>query len=73
MDAGGERPDRVWTLPGYRDSATPPVLPIVPLHGRNAFLEDVGHDWTWLKGARMRYSGAGCESGGVWLLLENDA
>lgn len=72
VEAPGERPDRVWTLPLERDPDKAPALPITPVHGRNAFLEDCGHDWTWLNGERMRYSGTGRERGGVWLLLEID-
>jgi hypothetical protein len=63
-----ERPTHVWTLPGATDCATPPTPPDVPIHGRNAWYQDVGHDWSWTAG-RLRYSpGGGFEP--CWLLLE---
>ncbi len=36
----------VWTLPSSRNPSIPPALPLHPVHGRDAFLEDYGHDWT---------------------------
>lgn len=70
LQASGEQPASLWTLIGERSSTKPPALPYSPQHGHNAFLEDRGHDWTWLHGSRIRYSGTCRERGGVWLLLE---
>jgi hypothetical protein len=39
-----ERPTHVWALPIATDCATPPTPPDVPIHGRNAWYQDVGHD-----------------------------
>lgn len=63
-----ERPTHVWALPGATDCATPPTAPDVPIHGRNAWYQEVGRDWTWLAG-RFRYSPGG-GFGPCWLLLE---
>jgi hypothetical protein len=38
--------EAVWTLTSSRDPSIAPVLPIHPVHGHGAFLEDYGHDWT---------------------------
>jgi len=66
------KPLRVWTLAAHSDPNTKPVLPIIPQHGFNAFLEDERHDWTyhmlggepWLKyNSRMR-------DHSVWILCE---
>jgi hypothetical protein len=38
--------DEVWTLTSSRDPSITPVLPLHPVHGHGAFLEDYGHDWT---------------------------
>ena len=63
------RPARLWTLPRERDPEKPPVLPIVPRHGHNAFSEDPGHDWSW-RNSRLRFTGSSTTP--VWLLLEYD-
>lgn len=62
-----ECPTRVWVLPGATDCATPPTAPDVPIHGRNAWLQDVGHDWFYIA-QRFRFSRGGFEP--CWLLLE---
>jgi hypothetical protein len=36
----------VWTLTANRNPAVRPALPLHPVHGHGAFLEDYGHDWT---------------------------
>lgn len=66
----GEAPERVWTLVLERDEGKPPSLPFRPQHGHNAWLEDAGHDWRRLGRGRLKYTGRGSSSGGVWLLLE---
>lgn len=58
-----ECPDRVWTLQNQN-----PSLPIDPLHGKNAFLEDKVHDWDWGNG-KIRYYSRLAESN-VWILVE---
>lgn len=65
-----ERPTRVWVLPGATDCATPPTAPDVPIHGRNAMLQDEGHDWSWMA-SRFRFSRGGFEP--CWLLLEYES
>lgn len=71
VQASGTAPTRLWTLLHERDEGQPPALPIAPVHHHNAFHEDRGHDWQWLSEGRFRYSGAGAQRGGIWLLLEN--
>lgn len=64
----GPIPTRVWTLYPHREETRPPALPYDPMHFRNAFLEDYGHDWMVRKGF-FQY-GSRAMDGGVWLLLE---
>lgn len=65
-----EKPKLLWTLALERDGNKEPELPIIPVHGRNAFLEDFVHDWNWSNGKLRYYSRI--SNGGVWLLLEYD-
>jgi len=58
-----ECPQRVWTLQNQN-----PSLPIQPVHGRNAFLEDKVHDWDW-KNSRIKYYSRLAECN-VWILVE---
>lgn len=61
------KPSRVYTLLlPHADKA--PTLPIQPAHGRNAFLEEHVHDWSWRDGVFHYYSRIANEP--VWLLLE---
>ncbi len=62
-----EEPSDVWTLANERDESHPPALPIVPIHGVNAFAEDPGHDWKWRKGQFRYFSRVTDEP--VWVLL----
>jgi hypothetical protein len=55
---------RIWTL--Y--SKETPVLPIVPVHFDNAFLEDKIHDWDQ-RGTILVY-GSRVSNGEVWILIE---
>lgn len=69
-----EEPDRVWTLYLHDQEASPPALPFVPVHNRNAFLEDYVHDWNWYPGrgdrpAALDYASR-CMDRPVWILLE---
>jgi hypothetical protein len=67
-----KQPARVWTMFQYRDPETPPTLPVVPFHGKNAWLEDIIHDWKWVsrpEGCVLRYY-TRAMPGKVWLLLE---
>lgn len=59
---------RVWTLLGETDQANPPALPFVPMHGRNAFLEDWMHDWNIITG-KFHY-GSRIADHDVWVLVE---
>ena len=75
-----EKPSRVWTLltervagePPRGLSSTPKAIKgsegLAPVHGRNAFLEDPIHDWTWSAG-RLRYFSR-ITTGNVWVLCE---
>lgn len=66
-----ERPDRVWTLYQERDASAPPSLPFAPVCRRNAWPEDVIHDWNWRAGILRYYSRVADH--GVWILCEYDA
>lgn len=57
-------PARLWALPGGER----PMLPFFPVHGRNAFLEDIGHDYSIRNGV-LRFA-SHREAGDLWLLLE---
>lgn len=67
----GPKPDRTWTLPRERNETTPPALPFYPVHGLNAALEDMEHDWK-VQGGIFRYSSRSTE-GECWVLLEFDS
>lgn len=56
-------PTRLWSL------MKEPELPIDPVHGRNAFLEDKGHDWKWFNG-KLNYNSRLGNDNGRWILLE---
>lgn len=59
-----KRPKRVWTL--FEDA---PTLPFVPVHNKNAFIEDYIHDWTMIDETTMKYySRVVLDS--VWILVE---
>jgi hypothetical protein len=64
-------PDRVWTLFREEDETKPPVLPLLPLHGRTGFLEDKIHDWDWrpTSGGTF-YFHSRIADRPVWVLLE---
>lgn len=68
-----ERPGRVWTLYRESDENKPPVLPIIPVHNVNAFLEDYVHDWNEVRGKdgklMLDYSSRVIDRP-VWILLE---
>lgn len=64
------QPKRVWTLFRECDEASKPVLPIVPIHRANAFLEDYVHDWNIHNG--MFQYGSRVTDEPVWVLLEYD-
>jgi hypothetical protein len=68
------KPDRVWTLYPCTNPDLKPVLPLKPIHGNGAFLEDYIHDWN-IRSAKANskpqfvYASRACD-GGVWILLE---
>lgn len=62
----GPCPDRVWVIPNSILDGMEPG-PITPQHGRNAMLQDRGHDWYWNKGW-LKFNGPG----EAYLLLEYD-
>ncbi len=64
LDYNGERPKRLWTILGQEK----PILPMIPSHGVNAFLEDYIHDWDIVNGKLQYYSRI--SEGECWLLLE---
>lgn len=55
-------PKHVWLVPEE------PELPMVLIHGTNAYHEDEMHDWQWNDGW-LRYYGRG-HGEDVWLVLE---
>lgn len=62
------QPTRVWEVRG----TARPELPYRPTHGVNAWLQDVGHDWSMRgPGGCLRYSPGGGHEG-AWLLCEWD-
>jgi hypothetical protein len=46
VDFTAKEVESVWTLTSSRNPSITPVLPLHPVHGRGAFLEDYMHDWT---------------------------
>lgn len=58
-----EKPKRVWSVIGQK-----PELPMNPVHGITAFLEDQHHDWSWSSGVFRYFSRF--SDGNVWVLLE---
>lgn len=63
------KPKRVWTLmDGTEDPTYKHVLPITPVHLKNAFLEDQHHDWSMFRGDLRYYSRVALHS--VWILVE---
>jgi len=65
----GKTPKFLWTLFLNQDKNKKPSLPIVPIHQKNAFLEDKLHDWDVYRKEYFKYHGCMAEHG-VWLLLE---
>jgi hypothetical protein len=65
-----EKPSKVWTLYHFRDLEVVPALPYMPVHHKNAFVEDYVHDWNWRDG-KFRYFSRILD-GRVWLLLEHE-
>lgn len=60
--------EAVWTLTSNRNPSIPPVLPLHPMHGRGAFLEDYGHDWT-VRGNNFIYRSRITDQP-VWVLVQ---
>jgi len=52
----------------YTDKNKPPELPYIPVHLKNAFLEDRVHDWDIVQGYFRYYSRI--SEGDIWILLE---
>lgn len=66
-----QAPSRIWTLLFERNAEKKPDLPVIPIHNKNAFLEDHIHDWIWRNGVLRYYSRL--NEGGTWALLEYDS
>lgn len=64
----GPKPARVWTLLNECAQLIPPIMPFVPKHHHNAFLEDYMHDWDIRQGM-FHYHGV-ARDGNNWILLE---
>ena len=64
VDTG--KPDRVWRW----SLTTQPPEDVVPVHGRNAQIEDEGNDWRWLGDNQFKYGGVGHTADHVWLILQ---
>jgi hypothetical protein len=63
-----KKPAEVWSLAGGRGNPDyKHSLPIYPVHGRNAFLEDIGHDWKYQNG-KLKLSPSD-RSGNYWILV----
>lgn len=70
IDTGGRKPFRVWTLIGgayQHDKSWRPPEGFEPVHFKNAWLEDEGHDWSW-RGDKVNYKGHALtgEAVGAW-------
>ena len=65
-----KQPTRVYTLYFESKENKPPQLPFVPVHNKNAFIEDHIHDWSWNNGMFRYYSRVIDRP--VWVLLEYD-
>ena len=64
----GKKPKWLWSLIGEKKEEKKPKIPFIPIHRKNAFLEDYLHDWDIISNKliyRSRFS-----DGGHWLLLE---
>jgi hypothetical protein len=59
-----EKPLYLWSM-----KEKPEQLPILPRHGKNAFIEDHIHDWSIWQG-KLVYGSRFYHEGGVWVLLE---
>lgn len=59
---------KLYTLYHFTDENNPPELPFTPVHNTNAFIEDMGHDWTQSESS-VRYCSRIADRG-VWLLAE---
>lgn len=46
VDFTAKNVESVWTLASHQNPKLPPALPLYPIHGHGAFLEDYRHDWT---------------------------
>lgn len=68
VDYDGDMPKRLWSLYLETDKTKPPLLPFVPRHHVNAFLEDHIHDWD-IENGKLRYYSRATE-GNIWALLE---
>lgn len=64
------KPYRVWTVISTmsEDPGVVPPLPMTPIHGFNAFLEDYVHDWNWANGKFRYYSRVALHN--IWILVE---
>jgi hypothetical protein len=58
----------VWSLLLHRDEAEEPALPFYPVHGRNAFIEDISHDWN-IHNGMFRYASRATDQP-LWVLIE---
>lgn len=68
VDFSKKEVSAVWTLPSYQDPNSPPKLPFHPTHGKGAFLEDHGHDWS-IRGGKLIYRSRITDEP-VWVLVQ---
>lgn len=64
------KPARVWTLLWNSGEDWAPEKDFRPVHGANAHLEDIGHDWRWANGTLTYFSRLAEPGEGIWILIE---
>lgn len=71
VEYSGPKPKHLWTLFMEIDESKKPELPIVPVHHKNAFIEDFLHDYN-IRGGKLYYYSRVTDRP-LWILLEFEA
>jgi hypothetical protein len=70
VEYSGPKPTHLWTLFMETDEDKKPRLPIVPVHLKNAFIEDFVHDYN-IRGGKLHYYSRVTDRP-LWILLESE-